>query len=97
MPGGSLPWTFYGDSVLAKVRTTPADVQEAFYSLLARMRGDPSSPRLGARALKAGSIQPWPPTVTGHYTVPFEHGLLTYEVLADHPAVHLLDIVLFGN
>lgn len=75
-------WAFYGESALKRIRDSAPDVQEDFYVLMYELTKDPHRAGLGILPLKDGP--------GGQYSAPFDKAVLIFEVLADHPWIHLL-------
>jgi hypothetical protein len=77
-------WAFYGERVLWEIREASGDVQEDFRTLMYELTKDPRRAGLGVLPLKDGT--------GGQYSVPFDNAVLVYEILADHPWIHLLHV-----
>ena len=71
-------------AVLERVDQMPLTDRIELAELMARIRVSPRDPEAGVRPMIQGAPQ--------SYTAPFDRALLLYQVLADHPVIHLLQI-----
>lgn len=77
-------YSFLNQDPIALVEGAPKPVREAFVRLLEALARDPfQSPGV----LPAKGIG-----LAAAYTAPFGDGLLLYQVMADYPAIKLIDV-----
>ncbi len=87
---------WWGQSVLKEIDQAPPDVREDFTIFLYELAADPTSPKLGVLRSRDDNLPPVPnrPGYAGSYTVQFKKlAILEFEILADHPWIHLIHLV----
>ena len=70
--------------MLDEIAGASGDVQEDFYRLMYELTKHPKRQRTGALPMKDATPNGW--------SAPFDHALLYYQVLKDHPRIDLLSI-----
>jgi hypothetical protein len=82
-------YQFVGKRVIDQIAEAPAPIQKDFWTVLEVLQDHPH-PIPGKSLL--GVLELKDPQLPSGYTVPFDNGLLVYQVMADYPIIQLVQV-----